>query len=252
MWARERQRYTEGGTASCRGREPESSRRLTLTRYAIDLLVWVHSKSLTLELNSWRLHLEKQMWIWSTPITSFSLSSPPSPPPPQPKIHKVSLQTSMREWKVYVVEKQNISLLLRSECLHANVCCCLFVLYIIYVCCVVVPSLDEDACRASERERSFICVCLKTICLGVKTRFTSLTFYMKRLVTLSSVLSPSPLLFFSSPSHPLPVFSFCHFLCAKRDIQHLWFTEAVMYNSGVITSLMNWPWGGPRLLITLH
>lgn len=175
MWARERQRYTEGGTASCRGREPESSRRLTLTRYAIDLLVWVHSKSLTLELNSWRLHLEKQMWIWSTPITSFSLSSPPSPPP-QPKIHKVSLQTSMREWKVYVVEKQNISLLLRSECLHANVCCCLLILYIIYVCCVVVPSLDEDACRASERERSFICVCLKTICLGVKTRFTSLTF----------------------------------------------------------------------------
>lgn len=157
MWARERQRYTEGGTASCRGREPESSRRLTLTRYAIDLLVWVHSKSLTLELNSWRLHLEKQMWIWSTPITSFSLSSPPSPPP-QPKIHKVSLQTSMREWKVYVVEKQNISLLLRSECLHANVCCCLLILYIIYVCCVVVPSLDEDACRASEREVLYLCL----------------------------------------------------------------------------------------------
>ena len=80
MWARERQRYTEGGAASCSGREPESSRRLTLTRYAIDLLVWVHSKSLTLELNSWRLHLEKQMWIRSSPITSYSLPSPPSPP----------------------------------------------------------------------------------------------------------------------------------------------------------------------------
>lgn len=82
-------------------------------------------------------------------------------PPHQPKIHKVSLQTRMREWKVYVVEKQNISLLLRSECLHANVCCCLFILYIIYVCCVVVPSLDEDACSAPEREQSFICVCFK-------------------------------------------------------------------------------------------
>lgn len=171
--------------------------------------------------------------------------------PPQPK--KISLQTSMREWKVYVVKKQNILLLLRSECLHANVCCCLFILYIIYVHCVVVLSLDVDACSASERKQSFICVCLKTICLNVKKpHFTSLTFYLKRLVTLSSVFSPFPLLLFSSLSHPMPVFLFRHFLCEKRDIQHLWFTEAVMYNSGVITSLMNWPWGGPRLLITLH
>ena len=86
--------------------------------------------------------------------------------PPQPK--KISLQTSMREWKVYVVKKQNILLLLRSECLHANVCCCLFILYIIYVHCVVVLSLDMDACSASERKQSFICVCLKNICLNVK------------------------------------------------------------------------------------
>lgn len=186
-------------------------------------------------------------------INSHHLIFPfiPTFTPPQPKIHKVSLQTSMREWKVYVVEKQNISLLLRSECLHANVCCCLLILYIIYVCCVVVPSLDEDACRASEREVLYLCL-FKNHLPRRKNPLHLADIYMKRLVTLSSVLSPSPLLFFSSPSHPLPVFSFCHFLCAKRDIQHLWFTEAVMYNSGVITSLMNWPWGGPRLLITLH
>lgn len=60
-------------TASEWSREREF-KEADLIRYAIDLLVWVHSKSLTLELNSWRLHHEKQMWIRSTPITLFSPS----------------------------------------------------------------------------------------------------------------------------------------------------------------------------------
>lgn len=50
-----------------------------------------------------------------------------------------------------------------------------------------------------------------------------------------------------------PLISFaCASLVCKHDINHLWFTEAVMHNWSMITSLMNWPWSRWRLLITLQ
>lgn len=50
---------------------------------------------------------------------------------------------------------------------------------------------------------------------------------------------------------PLLFFIFTSLVC-KHDMKHLWFTEAVMYNWSVITSLMNWPWSRWSLLITLQ
>lgn len=54
------QRWDQRDSNSKQSRAGEF-KKADLTQYAIDLLIWAHSDSLTLELNSWRLPLEYQM-----------------------------------------------------------------------------------------------------------------------------------------------------------------------------------------------